>query len=78
MTTKKPPLYYNLGAITRETGLHPDTLRAWERRYDLPQPTRSDGGQRLYSQRDLEIIRWLIAKQETGLRISQAADLWHT
>ena len=78
MTTEKPPLYYNLGAITRETGLHPDTLRAWERRYDLPQPTRSDGGQRLYSQRDLEIIRWLIAKQETGLRISQAADLWHT
>jgi methanogenic corrinoid protein MtbC1 len=78
MTTNKPPLYYNLGAITRETGLHPDTLRAWERRYNLPQPTRSDGGQRLYSQRDLEIVHWLIAQQNKGLRISQAAELWHT
>lgn len=78
MSTNKPPLYYNLGAITRETGLHPDTLRAWERRYNLPQPTRSDGGQRLYSQRDLEIIHWLIAQQDKGLRISQAAELWHT
>ena len=78
MDTQKPPLYYNLGAITRETGLHPDTLRAWERRYNLPQPTRSEGGQRLYSQRDLEIVRWLIKQQETGLRISQAAELFHT
>ena len=78
MPSQKPPLYYNLGAITRETGLHPDTLRAWERRYDLPQPTRSEGGQRLYSQRDLEIVRWLVKQQETGLRISQAADLFRT
>lgn len=78
MPSRKPPLYYNLGAITRETGLHPDTLRAWERRYDLPQPTRSEGGQRLYSQRDLEIVRWLIKQQEAGLRISQAAELFQT
>ncbi|MBN2045712.1 MAG: MerR family transcriptional regulator [Anaerolineales bacterium] len=78
MTDEETTLYYNLGAVTRETGLHPDTLRAWERRYQLPQPTRSDGGQRLYSQRDLQIVKWLINKQEAGLRISQAADLWHT
>ncbi len=69
--------FYNLGVILRETGLKADTLRAWERRYNLPQPTRSEGGQRLYSHRDLEIIQWLMAKQEEGLRISQAADLWH-
>jgi DNA-binding transcriptional MerR regulator len=78
MDTNKPPLYYNLGAVIRETGLNPDTLRAWERRYNLPQPTRSDGGQRLYTQKDLEILHWLIKKQETGLRISQAAELYHT
>ncbi len=78
MTKEETTLYYNLGAVTRETGLHPDTLRAWERRYNLPQPTRSDGGQRLYSQRDLQIVQWLVDKQGTGLRISQAVDLWHT
>ena len=68
---------YNLGAIMRETDLNADTLRAWERRYNLPQPTRSKGGQRLYCQRDLDMLKWLIEKQETGLRISQAAELWH-
>ena len=68
---------YNLGAIIQETGLNADTLRAWERRYNLPQPARSEGGQRLYSPRDLEILKWLIARQEEGLRISQAARLWH-
>lgn len=73
--TKTSPTY-NLGAITRETGLKADTLRAWERRYNLPQPTRSEGRQRLYSQRDLETIKWLIARQEDGMRISQAVEMW--
>jgi len=73
--TKTSPTY-NLGAITRETGLNADTLRAWERRYKLPQPARSAGGQRLYSPRDLEILKWLISRQNEGMRISQAAKLW--
>jgi len=77
MSIKKPTPSYNLGAITRETGLNADTLRAWERRYNLPQPNRSAGGQRLYSHRDLETVKWLIARQEEGLRISQATELWH-
>jgi len=38
---------HNLGAIARETGINADTLRTWERRYNLPQPTRSAGGQRI-------------------------------
>ncbi len=75
-STKTSPTY-NLGAITRETGLNADTLRAWERRYKLPQPARSAGGQRLYSPRDLEILKWLISRQNEGMRISQAAKLWH-
>ncbi len=75
-STKTSPTY-NLGAITRETGLNADTLRAWERRYKLPQLARSAGGQRLYSPRDLEILKWLISWQKEGMRISQAAKLWH-
>jgi DNA-binding transcriptional MerR regulator len=63
--------------VVKETGLKPDTLRAWERRYGLPQPERTAGGHRLYSQRDVEILKWLIARQEEGLSISRAVDLWH-
>ena len=66
----------NMKAMARETGLKPDTLRAWERRYGLPQPARTSGGHRLYSQRDVEIMKWLIARQEEGLSISRAVDLW--
>lgn len=67
---------YNLSAVLRETGLKADVLRAWEKRYDLPKPQRSQGGHRLYSQYDIETIKWLRARQAEGLSISRAVELW--
>ncbi len=67
---------YTLGIVLRETGINADTLRAWERRYGLPQPMRSEGGQRLYSQHDIETIKWLLQRQKEGMRIGQAVKLW--
>jgi DNA-binding transcriptional MerR regulator/DNA-directed RNA polymerase subunit L len=69
---------YNLGVVTKETGINPDTLRAWERRYGLPQPARSEGGHRLYSQHDIEVISWLMSRQNEGMSISKAVKLWNT
>jgi DNA-binding transcriptional MerR regulator len=66
----------NLKAVVQLTDVKPDTLRAWERRYGLPQPQRSDGGHRLYSQRDVEIIKWLMARKREGLSIKRAVKLW--
>jgi len=74
-TTDQTPTF-NLKAVIQETGLKPDTLRAWERRYGLPQPKRTAGGHRLYSQRDIEMLKWLVARQEEGLSISRAVALW--
>jgi len=68
---------YNLKAVLQETGLAADTLRAWERRYGLPTPNRTSGGHRLYSERDIHTIKWLIARQAEGLSISRAVDLWN-
>lgn len=68
---------YNLKVVLKETGLAADTLRAWERRYGLPIPDRTAGGHRLYSQRDLETIKWLMKRQEEGLSISRAVDMWN-
>ncbi len=67
---------YGLQVVVRETGIRPDTLRAWERRYGLPRPHRTPGGHRLYSRRDIEMIRWLLARQAEGMRIQQAIALW--
>jgi DNA-binding transcriptional MerR regulator len=75
MTDQDTPVF-NLKAVVRQTGLKPDTLRAWERRYGLPQPERSGGGHRLYSSRDIETIKWLMARQKEGLSIKRAVDLW--
>ncbi|HNK63766.1 MAG TPA: MerR family transcriptional regulator [Anaerolineales bacterium] len=75
MFSKTPA--YNLKVVLRETGLAADTLRAWERRYGLPVPQRTAGGHRLYSQYDIETIKWLMARQEEGLSISRAVDLWN-
>jgi DNA-binding transcriptional MerR regulator len=69
---------YNLKVVIRETGLKPDTLRAWERRYGLPNPQRTEGGHRLYSQYDIEMIKWLIDRQKEGMRINRAVKLWRS
>lgn len=63
--------------VVRETGLKPDTLRAWERRYGMPDPKRTAGGHRLYSQYEIDMLKWLIARQDEGLSISHAVELWH-
>jgi DNA-binding transcriptional MerR regulator len=76
MTTINETPTFNLKAVIQETGLKPDTLRAWERRYGLPQPQRTSGGHRLYSQHDIDMLKWLIARQDEGLSISRAVALW--
>lgn len=67
---------FNLKAVVQETGLKPDTLRAWERRYGLPVPQRTESGHRLYSQKDIQLLKWLIKRQEEGMSISRAVELW--
>ena len=77
MSTGEQQFAFNVKAVVQETGLSPDTLRAWERRYGLPQPKRTSGGHRVYSQRDIDILKWLVARQQEGISISRAVDLWH-
>ena len=66
---------YNIKAVVQQTQVNVSTLRAWEQRYGVPCPTRSDHGHRLYSQRDVEIIKWLKQCTEEGLAISQAVAM---
>ncbi len=69
---------FNLKAVVQKTGIKADTLRSWERRYDLPQPGRSSGGHRLYSLYDIEIIKWIMAQIAEGMTIGLAVDLWRS
>lgn len=65
---------YNIKAVSRMVGLLPVTLRAWERRYGLPQPRRGDQGYRLYSEYDLQTLRWIKNQVEAGMSISRAVE----
>ena len=78
MTVQEIQPRFNLGYVVRETNIKADTLRAWERRYGLPAPERTDGGHRLYSQTDVDTVRWLMARQQEGLSISKAVKLWRS
>ncbi|MHB8341324.1 MAG: heat shock protein transcriptional repressor HspR [Mycobacteriales bacterium] len=49
-------------------GLHPQTLRLYERE-GLLEPTRSSGGTRLYSQRDVERLQEIATLTEAGLNL---------
>ena len=67
---------YNIKAVAAATGLPPATLRAWERRYGALSPSRTEGGYRLYSERDIAFLRWLKKRIDEGMTISQAMVLW--
>ncbi|MNQ65955.1 HTH-type transcriptional repressor YcgE [compost metagenome] len=61
--------------VSRLTGVNPVTLRAWERRYGLIQPTRTDSGHRLYSLADVESVRSILAWIERGVSVSKVGRL---
>jgi len=61
--------------VIRRTGLSPDLLRAWERRYGVVEPTRSEGGQRLYSDQDVERLGLLARATGGGRSIGGIARL---
>jgi DNA-binding transcriptional MerR regulator len=66
---------YRVTAVERMTRIPASTLRSWERRYGWPQPLRAASGQRLYSDHDVAVIRFLDRRRDEGMSMSQATGL---
>ncbi|MGI9146471.1 MAG: MerR family transcriptional regulator [Chloroflexota bacterium] len=66
---------YNTAAVVQRTGVPATTIRAWERRYGYPKPVRDTGGQRLYSERDIQALIWLDDQTAHGVAISRAVEI---
>src|SRR3954470_15707872 len=64
-----------IGVVARRTGLKPDLIRAWERRYGAVAPGRTDTRRRFYSDEDIERLLLLRRVVNTGCGISQVATL---
>ena len=64
-----------IGELSRRSGVSPELLRAWERRYGLLDPVRSSGGLRLYSLDQLARVRRMQGNLAQGLAAAEAAAL---
>ena len=61
---------YTIKAVTTQTGVRAVTIRAWENRYGLLNPQRSENRYRLYSERDVAILRWVKSQVDQDNSIS--------
>ena len=66
---------YPLSTVTVMTGLSPDLIRAWERRYAVVAPIRGARGARLYSAADISHLRLLARAVGAGRAIGDVAGL---
>jgi len=74
---KEEPIY-NIGAVVRMTGVPDATLRVWERRYGFPQPARTAGGHRLYSESQVRRVQWIKTQIDDGMQTRQAIRALHS
>jgi anti-sigma regulatory factor (Ser/Thr protein kinase) len=61
-----------IGAVARELGVAPSTLRSWERRYRTVVPRRGPNGQRLYERDQVLVLRDILAQTRLGVRAGAA------
>jgi DNA-binding transcriptional MerR regulator len=63
-----------IGEMARRVGVSPELLRAWERRYGLLEPVRTEAGYRLYSEEDERRVREMVRLVDSGVSPQQAAS----
>lgn len=59
---------YSIRLVSRMSGISAHTLRMWERRYGFPQPQRTSGGARRYTEDDVELLKLVARALELGYR----------
>ena len=69
---------YSIKAVAHTAGITEPTLRAWEKRYSILSPGRTESGHRRYTKRDIYRVMWLKQRLEEGMSISQASTLLQT
>jgi DNA-binding transcriptional MerR regulator len=66
---------FRIGELSRRSGVSPDLLRAWERRYGLLRPSRTAGGTRLYTEQDAARVQAMQRQLAAGLATAEAAAI---
>lgn len=66
---------YSIRAVAEETGLSTHTIRAWERRYGVLSPLRTDTNRRVYGEVDVQRLKQLRRAVDSGHSIGMIALL---
>ena len=66
---------YPIKVVSQMTGLSVHVIRAWEKRYNVVEPDRTDTNRRLYSEEDIEKLRLLNDASHLGHNIGSLATL---
>ncbi len=74
MSSKLKTGLFPISSASSLTGVNSVTLRAWERRYGLIKPSRTESGHRLYSDKDIERIRLILKLLDEGVAISRVEE----
>jgi MerR family transcriptional regulator, light-induced transcriptional regulator len=69
-------ILYSIKQVSERLDIPAVTIRAWENRYNVVAPTRTEGGHRLYSEKDFETLKWIKTQvHEKNMKISDAVRL---
>jgi DNA-binding transcriptional MerR regulator len=71
----QPRELYRIHWVAEQTGVPEATLRAWERRYQVPTPARTPSGYRVYSKQDVDAVKRMRQLCESGMSASEAAQV---
>jgi len=66
---------YRTSELANEAGVNKETIRFYEKKGLLPDPNRTDGGYRQYSQKDLERLIFIKNAKELGFALSEIKEL---
>ncbi len=66
---------FPIRTVAKLTGLTPDLIRAWEKRYQVVEPVRGPRGARLYGSEDVQRLRDLARAVDSGRSIGDVAQL---
>ncbi|MCL6644989.1 MAG: MerR family transcriptional regulator [Dehalococcoidia bacterium] len=71
----RKPGIFRIAQVEAMTGVSAHALRAWERRYGVPRPSRTGGQQRTYSEADIAMIRRMHELATQGVPLARAAEI---
>lgn len=67
--------FYSIGEVAERCGINPVTLRAWQRRYGLLKPQRSEGGHRQFDDEDVQRIEEIKRLMASGVSVGKVKIL---